>query len=441
MKNLSFVLFGIFLLSACGKSSVDQRRYPVQLYPSDMGKKLFEQAVVTCRNPQDCPSAVGLLTFITSEGAGMCTAFLIAPDLAMTNSHCIADEFRQNSVSIGTRMKLMFPGTTLLASESIPVREIIFFSELTSSKQAIGKRPDYALLRLEKSVLDRSPLLLEQSGFQDNQAFKIYSVTPRSKTAIFGQVEVKPCETMMNSAVQPSYHDPFTPVVSFSGCEVKHGNSGSPMVNAKGAVIGLVHAAVEDPDAVAQALGMQEGDELNLGTNLACVSLPGILTVKESECKNLPPQIDLVEGIKQMFSVERKAELAAKLDQDLSDSLAIWSKQDGAEFPVQWSTTLSKERDGIYAYVIPKCFKANLINAEMDGKFIAPTPGWELKIGFDSKLRLNSEVKPLPLIDRWKTKLEVNFQPKELLTRGYGELEYQSFSLKQRTLTAVGFCL
>ncbi len=441
MRGFSLSLCAVFLFTACGKNSVNQNDYPVGLFPSDSGKQLVDAATVTCANNQDCPEAVGLLTFFNSRGAGMCTAFLIAPDLALTNSHCISDEVRQKPELASQVMKLMFPTTLTRSEQTVAISDVLQYSDISfSTPSAVGKKPDYALLRLKNAISERLPLVLSQDGFADELPFQMYSVTPMSKYAIIGLLEVKKCQTMMHSAAQPSYSNPFTSIVSFSDCQVKHGNSGSPMVDFSGKVRGIVHAGYEDSSTIAKNFGMARGDPLSLGTNLACVEIPGFQKVTQNECLKLPPQIGLAEGMNTIFSNADEKALEMELTKKIEEAFERWLKYGRDTSPVEWILTMRKANSKNYVQPEPKCFLRNRLNSSTGDSFIATPPTWELAITFDSKFRVSAKIENVFEFDRSRGMVTARFSRSALKEFKKADLTYQSDMFGEKQLKSLPYC-
>lgn len=436
MRHISLGLVAAFALSACGSGTVDQKNYPVQLYPSDNGgQELFDQARVYCQDSQDCPGAVGLLAFTTSEGAGMCTTFLIAPDLMMTNSHCISTEARKSPNTVSKSMKVLFPSTNLLPGETVAVSEVVKFSDINlRDDQTVGKKPDYALLRLERRITDRTPLGLSQDGIPEAFDFKIFSVTPQSKSQVLGALEVKKCQSMMSSGVQPSYNSPYTSVVSFSDCVIKHGNSGSPMVDDQMKARGIIHAGADGLDQIAQALEIPRVDPLNLGTNMACVALPGILSVNQAECSNSPPDIGLLDGIKKALSQMSEEQFQKLTEVKLSAVLAEWIRYDSGSNPFDWMLSQNTGGSNATFTPVPKCFVRSQVRASMDSFDTVYTPKWTVKPNFDSKLRV------VPTVTKEWGATNLKFDPKSLLAHESTNVDFSNDGMGTHQHSNLKYC-
>ncbi len=432
--HMRVLFLGIALmlsLSACGKhDSVDQSKYPVQVYPSgdaSGGKILFDAATASCKSNDQCPTSVGLLTFWVSgehaSSAGMCTSFLIAKDLALTNSHCIPDEMRNKSQRPTEQMKIVFPAVGSLPETSVGVDNIISFTDLTG---AIGKNPDYAVLKLQQEMNDRDILKMSHDGLPDDFSFRIFSITPTSDHAVIGELEIKECKTMMDSGVQPSYLNKFSPVVSFTECGIRHGNSGSPMIDSKGMVRGIIQAGVDQDslELIAKKLEIDTLKPLNLGTNSACMKIDGISKPVDSACNEKTPQLDLGDGIKQLKQNADKDERFIKsLTESLRQKIDTWENT-SLKPPVEWVPAVLGGGDELFTFPIPECFTRPPPRIS----YALLVPRWKLIMSLDSSLRLTATVNPS--VD--DTQANVSF--------GFTSLQYHFSGSASQSRPGIGYC-
>jgi len=399
-RKFVLLFVGIALVvgvSACGNRAnvFESSRTNIHQVPTQnqsTSNRLLDQATVTCKNNANCPSEVAMLALGTQTLAGMCTSFLISPTLAITNSHCVPNEVRLNTQSSSQTMKLIFPATPLFESQSVMVSEVVKYSTIAGSGAAVvGKLPDYALLKLATPV-NRQILSLSNEGVPDNFALTLYRVSPTSNTAIEGELQVDQCESMMNSAVQPSYNNDFTSVISFSGCELEHGNSGSPLLDSKGTVRAILQSNVDDDTRaeltrVKEVLSIPKLDFLNIGTNAACMDLPGVQTIANDECKTAIPQIGITSAVVKVYSDRAKdPNTAAKILTDVNKDFARWQGTVSSSYPFQWGLITTQDVD---FYPAPKCFNKN---RTIQNFYSANVPVWKLLGVYDSRLRLSIKI-------------------------------------------------
>jgi hypothetical protein len=401
MKSVLIFLSSICVLSACSQHSdtFNPNNYPLYQVPTDgqdTSKQLLDQANVTCADA-NCPSSVALLALGTNSMAGSCTSFLISPTLALTNSHCVPNEVRTKTQAPADTMKLLFPITTANPTmETVTVSEVIFYSTINpeSSDSAtsdlpqpvIGKLPDYALLRLSQPITDRPFLTLSHQGVPDGIALTAYSVDPISQTAITGVLRTKTCQSLMNSAIQPSYTNAFTSIISFTGCEIIHGNSGSPLVDANGQVRAILHAAIDKngENLIGAKYGLTSTDYLNLATNISCLSLPGVQTPADAHCADAIPQLEFLDGINQITDDNLKdPAMMTKVQDALDAKSADWVKSINFTNPFQWKVTGSSTKDQYFP--LPSCYA----DKNIESAYTMIIPRWTLYGKFDSTFRFD----------------------------------------------------
>jgi len=435
--RLGIVLLScIYLLSACGGGSANSTNYPVSLVPTDgqtRSKELLDQATVSCGD-STCPTEVALLAMGTKSMAGSCTSFLISPTLALTNSHCIPPEVRAKTQKPIDTMRLLFPATADSSARTVTVAEVIFFSKINPEDKMhiVGKLPDYALLRLNESVDERGYLELSREGVPDNFALSAYSVTPTSDTAIAGTLGKHACESMMGSAIQPSYENVFTSVISFSGCEIKHGNSGSPLVDANGKVRAILQASVDKnmEDITAETYGVFDDDFLNLATNISCLNLPGVQMPADTECSVDIPQVELNEGLKEVITAAGKDPIALKrTNDDLNNKFTAWTKSPASSYvPFHWKL-VPLTSDATTFIPVPLCYTSEKLNSTYD----LTAPEWTLKGTLDSRFRFGMSITENDLINF------MTITSDQSTPRAPTNLTY-SCSNETASLSAVPFC-
>lgn len=275
---------------------------------------VVNQADVYCADASDCNPAVGMMIEEEAEGIGTCTFFLVGADLAMTNGHCIPKGL-QAGASCKGQIWLHFPTANGYQGEVIDCDSVVSVRE--DVKKSGSPKIDYAVLRLSQST-NRPFLKIGRSGFQDQKSFKVISMSPQSQTAAVGKVASQNCKAIHNTLMLDSGRGDYSDNMRLAECDVVHGNSGSPILDEKGNVVGVMQATT-DAAAVATLLSLYQVPQvepmspMGIATNFSCVELPSVLEgsvsrVEKSKCETPLKDTPLVRDI-QKYLLDRNSNL------------------------------------------------------------------------------------------------------------------------------------
>lgn len=165
--------------------------------------------------------------FAQSLSVANCSAFLVGPDLVATAGHCVRDlsecksnywvfDFREDSAQRGDRL-------------SLPSESVYECAEVVVSSLSTTTMSDYALIRLNRAVEDRSPLAFRSSG-------KIADKTP---LVVIGHPSGLPTIISDGAWVREGQND--HPFYFRANLDAFGGNSGSAVFNAEtGEVEGIL---------------------------------------------------------------------------------------------------------------------------------------------------------------------------------------------------------
>lgn len=250
----------------------------------------LKDASLTCRDENNCPQNVGMIFSNANDETlspkiSQCTGFLIAKNIVATNSHCIPNRFKQNTqIDCSESLAIRFSKNDASGNSIYSCKKIINFSENIKLLD-----PDFAFFEIQET--QRDPLSISKSGIKNNQSAIVFKITPRSDTT-GGTLESEACRIVMGSLLNPEANDSFSKTGLAVDCEGVHGNSGSPVLNNTGQVIGILQSHFTDNynDALTQnfgKFGLKLPPQITKHfhfTNLSCVEDPISHSVDSQNC-------------------------------------------------------------------------------------------------------------------------------------------------------------
>jgi hypothetical protein len=345
--HLALALVFAAASQGCGRAAPQQSN---QIPARDLSEAqlLAKQGALTCADARNCPSSVALLTAAKADAVSLCTAFLIAPDLMATNSHCIPDDLKKAGSDCSSRIWVKFADQPGAPGEQAGCKSISHASKVDLSL------PDYAFFKLDRA-LSRPVLPFSHEGFADGAQYSVDKVNPLSKTAPLGSLERVRCKTPHGTLLVPGSDSELSPLMTLADCEIVHGNSGSPIFDETGKIRGIVQAT-EIQDKLRSGLAdkdieLVDGElaPLGVGTSFACVRAP-------SE----PASLVLADGCLAQQNVEKPAKWTKNFDLEAQKAIALW---DASKTPFasrfEWADSGELSKDGKFT-VAPRCFKGAL---------------------------------------------------------------------------------
>lgn len=247
-------------------------------YPSHFRNKLkFQTSVdvektlsnwqVACADKNKCPGSVGQIT-VRKQNSGLevCTGFLVAPDLVMTNSHCMIDP-----KTCAANIVIHFPETAAFPAARAECKQATESSPEDTNPMA----KDYAFFTLKSSV-NREVLKMDKTGVKDNEELQMIMFDPTVKEAIKGTLKIQKVNVVYKSFLTPASDKPNSSVHALVGATAVEGNSGSPIVTADFKSVKLIAQSILDKnlkslDVFEQLL--KSGPNVVYATNLICVEV------------------------------------------------------------------------------------------------------------------------------------------------------------------------
>jgi V8-like Glu-specific endopeptidase len=174
--------------------------------------------------------------FYNQVAAADCSGFLIAPDIIVTAGHCI----RNNADCSYWRWVFDYRVSTSYRNGRkfrLPTKKIYNCKEVIASEYSEREGVDYAVIRLNRPVLDREPLKIRKIG----------SVTKEDKLVVIGYPSGLPVKYAGGAKVLSNDHSKYF----LTDLDTFNGNSGSAVLNEEtGIVEGILVRGNEDYEYV-----------------------------------------------------------------------------------------------------------------------------------------------------------------------------------------------
>lgn len=199
-----------------------------------------------CAEGVDCRSKFVGIALTSKTGAGAsCSGVLIAKDLVLTNRHCakMVVERANDSFDSGS-IWLAFPRSKKdLESDEVYglVQNVVLLSPEDIATPLSS--PDWAILKIKESMpIPRDVRLpkINRDGIKEGKIYYVYSRSPYADAADPNAVEKRACKAVYRTAFATWLDRPLLPVIELSDCPIGPGNSGAPIYNEEGELVGII---------------------------------------------------------------------------------------------------------------------------------------------------------------------------------------------------------
>lgn len=363
---------------------------------------------VFCGEDSNCPEAVGLLLAKPNNATDLkvvpnlpdpfmrCTAFLIAPNIAVTSGHCLPSDLRLDLASCNDRIWFYLSG-----NEVAGCSQVLHVSKVDNKRGL--KFPDYAFLLLDKN-LNRKPLKFNHLGVSKNDWFQVWrahSVTPHMV-----KIDSVRCQALAETVLTPDWTSSKSAVVALTSCPLIQGNSGSPVVDGTGAVRAVAFSSFANvkmktflTDTLDDFLSEPIAN-IAVAANLSCISTPldpENWVSDYSECLDMFAEREYFLHSK----VSSREEWGA-ISQDKSKNLKVSLQKIDFDFPAkdqfhhfvqaydanfEWTKyyeKIAEKKSLVEVIPIPKCLKEEI--AAFDLTYTSPL--WELELKINANLEI-----------------------------------------------------
>lgn len=229
--------------------------------------EILTRSHLECSDSQgNCPKGLALLVGLDNGKSYRCSAFVLENGLVYTNSHCLPEKLSGASgVSCRDSVGLVFNidgqmkrvnCETLVKSTPLESRGI----------------QDVAVLKV--SLPDGvKPFKSDLRSRYSGERVKILKVDPKGDWN--GEVSEVSCSLKMNTFFGEFFDGPQSPALNTLGCETMGGNSGSPIIDKNGFVLGVHQASLKEKSdlglRIAGHFKSRSFSTLGTGTNLSCL--------------------------------------------------------------------------------------------------------------------------------------------------------------------------
>ncbi len=384
--KLICLLLPIGFLSACAESDPKPNRNGVPIYDFESEKEAREELrdwKVSCRDRNKCPDSVAQMVMISGRNLGVCTATLIAPDIAITNSHCFDIDANTSPSQLCERGAfLVFPSSSPSGREIAECGSVMTKSKIASTADKNFRNPDYMVLKLKKP-LKRAYEQLDYQGLPNGIKLVAKKVNPKGRG--LGELVFDTCEILHNTFFLPAAGNVESPVHVMGSCEVMGGNSGSSLFDDNGKVRGLVFAGLQQ-DVLEKMRGIVPDNIIStlkrvkpsFATNTACTIVPGYEKLPADCFKGLTDEEQKAAGIDTDKNVmEQVTKELASFRQDPRFGYRFYK---------------GDKRDQSAGFFRPFCYK-NDLSSFVDKSFIAPIAVWTAQPDVTERLQESVSVK------------------------------------------------
>lgn len=245
--NLLSGLLLLLFIGGCGSGSEKETSTDSISIKQNESLSLYSN---TLSIDQKTPEGVGTLIYLNLDikrTVGLCTWFLVGKNRALTNSHCIPEALKNDgSIACSEHMHGTFQ--TGSGPVNAKCKSLLYYSALTQSTIISN---DYALIELDRNIENASYFTLDRKGFTENEKVKILSMNHNYRPqGVFSSFREHTC-LMKSSDLFGKISTPgSSPLIGFMEegsqdyCKTIPGNSGSPVLNSSGSLVGIVHGGL-----------------------------------------------------------------------------------------------------------------------------------------------------------------------------------------------------
>lgn len=373
----------------------------------------LRRQTVDCENGQACPEGIAKIAVVEHMAGGhdrlrFCTGFLLNSIILGTSASCLTEMLRASTDdrTCQADVHIFFPRTGFREAKRVACSRLLLVTAL-EGKDPVLWRNDLAYIEMAEPI-SRRYMKMSRDGITDNSNLTLWKVDAENDQV--GVIRKSECTGVLNTYVNPLSQTPYDPNFIISGCALKSGNKGAPILNGKGQWQGVYSGPLDsDMMMFVNNSGYLTEPLRSLGHVSNTVCLPALRDdnpVTREECsKDLDySQLDRA----------RASFLGSPLSHE--GARVGFEKAASALKPyLNWKVELVPDGDTIGSFrtkLSPRCFKpvSSWIRnfSQIPGKltYSFTVPDWKLKLGLDGATHFASKVD-----DRYKRVINVEFSP------------------------------
>lgn len=339
----------VFALGCGKKAEEDVSKEPRYVNPqlSELEQELEKQELF-CGSDRICPGYIAKVAVASKGKLKFCTGFLTENNIIVTAASCLPEHVRMKDAPCKKDVAFFFA-----ESNQKPTR--VACKKVLESSQPSGSDPflwrsDVAYLELE-TPQKRRTVNPTRTGMNNMDQFYVWTVDQIDE--VQGVIrKAEDCQSVHKTYFNPLATNEFSPVMTMAGCDFNTGNSGSPILDYRGKVRGVLSRPIAQSD-IDEVLSMRILERplksMVHVSNYSCAPIvPHEDVASETECEKVLDHNSYDIARRDMIN---ESELFKAAIQKIEHNVNEKNRY------LKMATDLIPSGDLYEVHVYPKCFK------------------------------------------------------------------------------------